>query len=156
MRKEWQITAEEREKALSRRHATELERLSLRAHELPPLNIGDSVRLQNQVGNHPRRWDRTGVIIELGPGPRQYLVRADGSGRVTLRNQKFLRKCTTVADPPFPAAIVPPPYPQMVQDSVTDHQRLPDIAPHEENVPTTEMDITTLHPNEPHDSDYTP
>ena len=68
------ITTEEREKALSRRHATQLERLSLHTRTLTPLDIGDSVRIQNQTGNHPSRWDRTGVVIETGPGPRQYYV----------------------------------------------------------------------------------
>jgi hypothetical protein len=100
IRKEWLITAEDREKALARRHATHLERLSLHTHELPPLIVGDSVLIQNQMGNHPTRWDKTGVIVERGPGPRQYYVRADGSGRISLRNRRFLRKCTTVADPP--------------------------------------------------------
>ena len=37
----------------------------------------------------------------MGPGPRQYLVRTDGSGRLTLRNRKLLRTCKTVAEPPF-------------------------------------------------------
>ena len=106
--KEWMITAEEREKALSRQHATQLERLSLHTHTLTPLDIGDSVRIQNQTGNHPSRWDRTGVVIETGPGPRQYYVRTDGSGRVSLRNRKFLWKCITVADPPFHVPVTEP------------------------------------------------
>ena len=41
--------------------------------------------------NHPLRWDRTGLVIEVKQFD-QYAVRYDGSGRVTLRNQKFLRK----------------------------------------------------------------
>ena len=104
LRKEWRITAADREKALARRHVLQQERLSLHAHQLPPLEIGDSVLMQNQRGNHPTRWDRTGIIIEKGPGPRQYYVRADGSGRITLRNRRFLRQCHTVADPPYPTA----------------------------------------------------
>jgi hypothetical protein len=107
LRKEWQISSDDREKALARRQATQCERLSLHTHQLPDLTVGESVLIQNQVGNHPTRWERTGVIIEIGPGPRQYYVRADGSGRVSLRNRRFLRKCTTVADPPF-ATIIPP------------------------------------------------
>ena len=91
MREEWLISADERDKALSRRHATHVERLSLHTHELPALAIGESVLIQNQTGNHPGRWDRTGVVVDIvvvvvvGPGPRQYLVRTDGSGRVTLK-----------------------------------------------------------------------
>ena len=85
MHEEWLISADERDKALSRRHATHVERLSLHTHELPALAIGESVLIQNQTGNHPGRWDRTGVVVDIGPGPRQYLVRTDGSGRVTLK-----------------------------------------------------------------------
>ena len=40
--------------------------------------------------------------MEKGKGPRQYLVRMDGSGRITLRNRKFLRKCHSLADSPYP------------------------------------------------------
>ena len=107
--KEWLISADERDKALSRRHATHVERLSLHTHELPALAIGKSVLIQNQMGNHPGRWDRTGVVVDIGPCPRQYLVRTDGSGRVTLRNRKFLRTCKPVAEPPFHAPLAPPP-----------------------------------------------
>ena len=29
------------------------------------LRIGDTVRIQNQVGQHPTKWDRTGTVIEV-------------------------------------------------------------------------------------------
>ena len=45
------------------------------------------------MGNQPLRWERTGVVIEVKPF-NQYVVRLDGSGRVTLRNRKHLRKFT--------------------------------------------------------------
>ena len=51
------------------------------------------VFVQNQVGNKPRRWDKTGTIVECKDFD-QYLVKMDGSGRLTLRNRKFLRKRT--------------------------------------------------------------
>jgi len=60
--------------------------------------VGDHVRLQNQVGNHPRRWDRTGVVIEVCRY-HQYVVRVDVSGRITIRNCRFLRKYTPVFQP---------------------------------------------------------
>ena len=40
----------------------------------------------------------TGSVVEVGPGPRQYAVRMDGSRNVTLRNRKFLRTFNGVAD----------------------------------------------------------
>ena len=58
---------------------------------LQPFKVGDLVSIQNQTGNHPLRWDRIGLVIEVKQFD-QYGVRVDGSGRVTLQNRKFLRK----------------------------------------------------------------
>ena len=102
LREEWRIIAEDRERALARKHRKDLERLEAHTRELGELEIGQSVCVQNQVGNKPGRWDKTGIIVEKGKGPRQYLVRMDGSGRITLRNRKFLRKCHSFADSPYP------------------------------------------------------
>ena len=55
------------------------------------MNIGDTLAIQNQMGNFPRRWDKTGVIIKFN-GYDQYEIRVHGSRRITLRNRKFLRK----------------------------------------------------------------
>ena len=102
LREEWRIIAEDRERALARKHCKDLERLEAHTRELGELEIGQSVCVQNQVENKPGRWDKTGIIVEKGKGPRQYLVRMDGSGRITLRNRKFLRKCHSFADSPYP------------------------------------------------------
>ena len=103
IRKEWQIVAEEREIALARKHVRDMERLEAHTKELGELDMGQLVSVQNQVGNKPGRWDKTGVVVEKGAGPRQYLIRMDGSGRVTLRNRRFLRKCSSFADSPYPS-----------------------------------------------------
>lgn len=57
------------------------------------LRHGDKVLIQNQNGNHPTKWDRTGEIKECRPH-NQYAVKIDASGRVTLRNRQYLRKYT--------------------------------------------------------------
>ena len=64
-----------------------------------PLVVGDCVRVQNQTGPHPLKWDKTGIIIEVRQFD-QYVVKVDGSGRVTLRNKKFLRKYIPALTPP--------------------------------------------------------
>lgn len=87
----WQETMENREIALAKRHSREHEKWSLHTRQLPPLKVGDHVYLQNLVGNHPRRWDRTGVVVEVRQF-HQYAIRVDGSGRVTLRNRQHLRR----------------------------------------------------------------
>ena len=60
------------------------------------LKCGDSVQIQNQYGNHPKKWTNTGVVAEALPN-RQYHVVVDGSRRITLRNRKFLRKIEPIA-----------------------------------------------------------
>ena len=98
MHKEWLITAVDREKALAKRHHTNMEKLNEHVKELKKLQVGQSVLVQNQSGNHGKRWARTGTVVETGPGPRQYAVRMDGSRNVSIRNRKFLRPFTGVAD----------------------------------------------------------
>ena len=71
------------------------ENLSEHTKHLLPLKVGDNVLVQNQYGPHPKKWSKTGVIIEVRQFD-QYVLRIDGSGRVTLRNRKFLRKFNPV------------------------------------------------------------
>ena len=69
------------------------ERLSEHTRVVPPLAIGNCVRLHNMDGPHPTKWDRTGIVVEVRQFD-QYVVRVDGSERVTLRNIKYLRLYT--------------------------------------------------------------
>ena len=55
------------------------------------LDVGDRVMFQNQSGRFPKKWDKSGVVIEK-KGNDQHVVKVDGSGRLTLRNRRFLRK----------------------------------------------------------------
>ena len=87
----WRSSLAAREEALRSRHMRDLERWTEHTKQLPPLRVGDHVRLQNQTGPYPTKWDKTGLVIEVRQF-NQYLVKMDGSGRVTLRNRKFLRK----------------------------------------------------------------
>ena len=58
--------------------------------------MGQSVLVQNQAGNHGKRWARTGTVVEAGP--RQYSVRVDGSRNGSIRNRNFLKTFKRVAD----------------------------------------------------------
>ena len=87
----WRETLAAREEALRNRHMRAAERLTEHTRRLSPLKTGDHVRIQNQTGSHPNKWDKTGLVIEVKQFD-QYVIRVDGSGRVTLRNRKFLRK----------------------------------------------------------------
>ena len=88
-RDEWLNIMQSREKLLSRRHVRDHERWSEHTQRLPPLKVGDNVFIQNQVGNHPKKWDKSGVIVEVKQN-HQYVVRTNGSGMPTLRNRKYL------------------------------------------------------------------
>ena len=81
----WQDTPATKENALRNRHMKAAERWSEHTRQLPPLVVGDHVRVQNQIGPQAKKWDKTGVIIEVLQFD-QYRVRIDRSGRTTLRN----------------------------------------------------------------------
>ena len=87
----WRLTAEQREDAHAKRHIKMAEALTAKTKHLLPLAVHDSVSIQDQTGNTPRRWSKTGKIVEL-LGHDSYLVKVDGSNRVTKRNRQFLRK----------------------------------------------------------------
>ena len=77
IRKEWQTAADERELALMRRHVKSIELYNQHSKDLPELGRGDSVAVQNQSGNNPKRWDKTGRVIEKLPF-WQYQFKMDG------------------------------------------------------------------------------
>ena len=95
----WTETLLVREEALRNRHMREAECWTEHTKRLPPLVVGNHVRIQNQTGPSTLEWDKSGVLIKV----RQfdlYVIRVEGSGRVTLRNKKFLRKYLPVISPP--------------------------------------------------------
>ena len=87
----WRDTLLKLEEALRHRHMKVAEKLSEHTKHLPPLVNSYHVRIQNQIGPNPLKWDTTGQVIEVRQFD-QYVIRNDGSGIVTLRNGKFLRK----------------------------------------------------------------
>ena len=83
LHKKWILSADEREKLTARRDQA-LQDLQdaydATAHPLQPLTTRTAVIIQTNG-----RWDRSGRVVEVLPH-RQYHVKVDGSGRVTLRN----------------------------------------------------------------------
>ena len=61
----WRQTLAAREEALRNRHMKTHERWSEHTKQLPLLGVGDFVRIQNQIGHHPKKWDKTGTVIEV-------------------------------------------------------------------------------------------
>ena len=64
--------------------------LSEHTKKLMPLKMGDLVSVQNQHGNKPLRWNHTGTVVEVGDFDK-YMIKMDGSGRLTTRNRRALR-----------------------------------------------------------------
>ena len=90
-----------REQALAVKFAEIEKNLGGGARDLPNLKVGDMVQIQNQRGNNPKRWNKSGRVIEKLDFD-QYLVKVDGGGRITRRNRRFLKKIiSTLADKEF-------------------------------------------------------
>ena len=98
VRKEWRFDREMREQALAVKFAEVEKTLGGGARDLPDLKVGDMVQIQNQRGVNPKRWCKSGKIVEKLEF-NQYLVKVDGGGRLTRRNRRFLKKIvSTLAD----------------------------------------------------------
>ena len=89
-RAEWRSMAESREQAFKRRHVDRCESLNRNAVSLRPIQLGECVFIQNQTGPNPNKWSKTGQVVEILPFD-SYLVKVDGSRKVTKRNRRFLR-----------------------------------------------------------------
>jgi hypothetical protein len=89
----WRESWAAKEAAMRTRLVKTCERLEANSKDLEPLREGDSVFIQNQVPTSPRskKWDRQGTVVATGEHD-QYLVRVEGTGRLTLRNRRFLRR----------------------------------------------------------------
>ena len=111
------------------------------------------MRIQNQTGSHPNKWDRTGIVIEVRQF-HQYLIRTDGSGRQTLRNRKFLRKYIPMYQPAKRRSILEdiahlPPTPPS-DDATTSPKLLTDPPPHTPRKDTTSPTTPTRTDTEVH------
>lgn len=90
IRPTWRNTWREKESALRSRFCRSASALNTNARPLAVVRAGTRVYLQNGSGNFPNRWDRSGVVVEKHDHD-SYLVKVDGSGRLTRRNRKHLR-----------------------------------------------------------------
>jgi hypothetical protein len=90
---DWKVMWRAKEEAMRVRLGKQVEKLDEKTHLLPPLELGNTVRMRNMAGNNPGKWDKTGIVTQIGEHGK-YLVRVDGSRHVTLRNRQFLQKYT--------------------------------------------------------------
>ena len=86
----WAELLKQREAVMARRHLARGQELNKHTRELAPLNVGDTVSIQNQHGNTPLKWDPTGNFLEVGDFDK-YTSKIDGSRRLTNGNRRFLQ-----------------------------------------------------------------
>ena len=116
----WRNAWEAKEDALRHRYHKTAEAINELSRPLSKLQVGDQCYVQNMEGNYPKRWDRSGVVVE-DQGHDSYLIKIDGSGRLAKRNRKHLRKFS----PTSPMFSVPhhlPSVPKMAQKSLLTSQ----------------------------------
>ena len=87
----WAKTIQERERAMTRSMMREKDVYDIHAKQLPYLRTGNHVLIQDPV---TKMWDRSGIVMERYPY-RQYLVKINGSGRMTRRNRRHLKFAPT-------------------------------------------------------------
>ena len=110
---EWQQTLEERETQMAQHHK-EIRQQSLgqrrRRRRLQP---GARVWVQDQTS---KTWSKSGTVVEVHPY-RQYAIRMDGSGRISIRTRGHLKEAAPQQEPPIapqepePLALGEPPTP---------------------------------------------
>ena len=91
----WQAKTEVCERRAAARSMDVRLRYDSHAKPLPPLRLGDQVRIQDPT---TKRWDKVATVMGVGKS-RDYLVRTM-SGRVLWRNRRFLLKIPAPTDIP--------------------------------------------------------
>ena len=114
----WVRMKNEREKLMAKRALANMERRAVGCKTLPKLAVGKHVMMQNQDGNNPRRWDHTGRVVEVRNND-QYVIKTDGSNRLSLRKRKFLRGIT-----PYEHVMMRPANPARVEEERICEERI--------------------------------
>ena len=97
-RQEWVRILDAREKVLSKKHLLSQEKWSKGVRDLGPLAIGQPVMVQNRHGPKSKKWELSGTVVE-NVGFDSYMVRLDGSGRVSKRRRQFLKAIVPFENP---------------------------------------------------------
>ena len=88
--KQWVISAKEREQALAEKNQQLAASYNQHAKTLPYIAPGSKVLIQEKG-----KWYKSGTVIKSLPF-RQYEIKKDGSGFITVRNRRFLKKIETL------------------------------------------------------------
>ena len=127
---EWGLIREYRERAMARRLDRDGARLEQYTKKQKIIPIGDTVAVQNQTGRFPKKWDKTGTVVENQKFDK-VLVKLDGSGRLTTRNRRFVKKIVSPPDPP--------------QNDVTQSKPIVHMADHDDFIPDVSDNNVPVH-----------
>ena len=94
--KRWQDAWAAKEDALRARFIRTSENLNKHARPLQPLIPGNKCFVHNHTGQHAKKWYYTGTVVSVLPHDK-YGIKMDGTGRVTYRNRRFLRKYVPIS-----------------------------------------------------------
>lgn len=129
---EWQQTLEERETQMAQRHEEIRQQSPGQRRRRRRLQPGARVWVQDQTS---KAWSKSGTVVEVHPY-RQYAVRMDGSGRISIRTRGHLKEAAPQPEMPpspqepqplTPESLPPPPprqprhrrQPRWLEDYVT-------------------------------------
>ena len=101
LHRNWVISAEERERAFASKNKELENNYNSQASDLKPIKSQTPVRVQENGC-----WTKTGKVVEVLPH-RRYRIRMDGSGRLTIRNRRFIKEKSGLL--PFPSPDIPNP-----------------------------------------------
>ena len=136
----WREAWEMKESALRTRFTRTSENLNEHSRQLPPLKTGDKCFIQNQHGNGPKKWDRTGIVMN-NLDHNQHVVKVDGSGRLTTRNRRYLRKLTPATTNIEFASPITTPATTISKQTTEAHLESPE----------TNINVPQMHLQVPHD-----
>ena len=102
--KKWHDIASEHDSNIAERRRKDKIQFDKHSKDLPELNIGDEVRIQDAI---TKKWDRVGNIIAIGKF-RDYSIKLP-SGRLLWRNRIYLKKILQNPTADDVAETVPPP-----------------------------------------------
>ena len=99
---EWQRSSQEADSATTHTSKTSQAAYDQHAHPLSDLQVGNHVPVQNPTS---KLWDIYGTITAVGPY-RRYFIKTQ-SGRILVRNRRFIRKRSPLSIA-GPSPILPP------------------------------------------------
>ena len=114
LHKDWIISAEKRELQFAERNKAIATRYNEHTRSLNELSTGTYVLIQGKN----RKWNKQGEIVECLDN-RQYRIKVKGSGRITLRNRRFIKPCSIIQPHALTTAI-----PQLRNHQLK-HQQIP-------------------------------